>query len=134
MDEYDKLLDNAYKNMPERSMHKERFEIPAFDLFSEGNKTVVRNFGTVAAKLRREKTLLLKWLSRELAVPINEDGERAILQRRISSDIVNKKLEEFTNKFVICKECKKPDTKVTEMGHGIKKLVCEACGARTTIS
>lgn len=134
MDDYEKLLDAAYKNLPERTAHKERFEPPKFEAFTEGNKTVVKNFNVVIEKLRREKAFLIKWLSKEMAVPVVEDADRIIIQRRIHIDVLNKKLDEFTNKFVICKECKRPDTKIMEMGHGIKKLVCEACGARAAIS
>lgn len=133
MKDYDKLLDEVYKNLPEKVTHKERFEYPTFDSFNEANKTLIKNFNVVADKLRRDKSLLLKWFSRELAVPISEEGDRAILQRRTGSDILNKKLEEFIQKFVICKECKKPDTRIVDVGHGIKQLICEACGARNAI-
>lgn len=133
MKDYENLLDNIYKNLPEKVMHKERFESPIFDSFNEANKTVIKNFNTVTDKLRRDRALLIKWLSRELAVPITEDGERAILQRRTHSDVLNKKLDEFVQKFVVCKECKKPDTHIQDMGHGIKQLICEACGARNAI-
>ncbi len=133
IENYEKLLDNIYENLPKQVMQKERFEIPTFESFTEGNKTVIKNFSVVVDKLRREKGILIKWLSKELAVPISEEGDRIILQRRTNSDIVNKKLEEFTQKFVLCKECKKPDTKIADAGHGLKQLVCEACGARATI-
>ena len=134
MDDYEKLLDAAYKNLPEKVSHKERFEAPVFEAFTEGNKTVIKNFNTVVDKLRREKAFVVKWLSKEMAVPVVEENERVILQRRIHVDVLNKKLSEFIQKFVVCKECKRPDTKIMEMGHGIKKLVCEACGARAAIS
>ena len=133
MKKYEDLLDKIYKNLPERVTQKERFEYPTFDAFAEANKTVIKNFNVVVDKLRRDKSLLLKWLSRELAVPITEDGDRVILQRRTHSDILNKKLEEFIQKFVVCKECKKPDTHISDVGHGMKQLICEACGARNAI-
>lgn len=133
MEKYEEMLEAVYANLPERALHKERFEMPVFEVFSEGNKTVIKNFSVVADKLRRKKSLLLKWLSKELAVPISDEGERAILQRKASGELLNKKLEEFVLKFVICRECKKPDTHIEELGHGLRILVCEACGARTPI-
>ena len=48
-------------------------------------------------------------------------------------DIINKKLEEFVTKYVICKQCKRPDTHIQDVGHGLKQLVCESCGARMAI-
>jgi translation initiation factor 2 subunit 2 len=134
MRDYEKLLDNIYKNLPERVTHKERFEPPRFESFNEGNKTIIKNFGVVVDKLRRDKNIIVKWLSRELAVPITIEGDRVVLQRRLGNEILNKKLDEFIQKFVLCKECKKPDTRLVELGHGMKQLICEACGARNAVA
>ncbi len=131
---YEQSLDNIYANLPKQAHGTgERFEIPKFELFAEGNKTYLKNFQVVCDKIRRDKTLLMKYLSKELAVPTDLQGERLILQRKINADIVNKKLEDFVTRYVVCKECKKPDTHIQELGHGIKQLICEACGARNSI-
>lgn len=131
---YEQLLDNIYANLPEKvSGTGERFEIPKFDYFTEGMKTVIKNFSVVCEKIRRDKPLITKFLSKELAVPAEEQGDRLVLQRKITGDIINKKLEEFVVRFVICKECKKPDTHIQELGHGLRQLICEACGARNAI-
>ena len=133
-DSYDQLLDNLYANLPERTVGTgERFEIPKFEYFTEGMKTIIKNFTVTCEKIRRDKSMVTKFLSKELAVPAEEQGERLILQRKITGDIINKKLEEFVVRFVICKECKKPDTHIQELGHGLKQLICEACGARNAI-
>lgn len=131
---YEQLLENVYINLPEQAHGTgERFEIPKFELFSEGNKTFLKNFQVVCDKIRRDKSLLTKYLTKELAVPAEVQGDRLILQRKINADIVNRKLEEFVTRYVICKECKKPDTHIQELGHGVKQLICEACGARNSI-
>jgi len=134
MNSYDKLLDNVYSNLPEKSTKDERFEAPVFQSFTEGNKTIIKNFGFVAERLRREKSILMKYLSKELAVPVTLEGERLVLQRRLNTELLNKKLQEFINRYVICKECKKPDTHIEDVGHGLRQLVCEACGARNPVS
>lgn len=127
-------MQNAYASLPEKTGGTgERFEIPKFDYFTEGTKTIIKNFSVVCEKIRRDKKLVMKFLSKELAVPLEEQGDRLVLQRRITGDIINRKLEDFVTRFVICKECKKPDTHVQELGHGMKQLVCEACGARNAI-
>lgn len=131
--DYDQLLDNIYKNLPEKATHRERFDMPKFEYFTEGNKTIVKNFKAVADKIRREPDLIIKYLTKELAVPAEQQGERLVLQRRLSGDIVNKKLEEYVNKYVMCMECKRPDTNLIELGHGVRQLVCESCGARKSI-
>lgn len=131
--DYDKLLENIYKSLPEKVTSTERFEIPKFEFFTEGNKTIIKNFKVVTDKIRREPSLLSKYLSKELAVPVEVQGDRLILQRKLTGDIVNRKLEEFVVKYVICKECKRPDTHIEELGHGLRQLICESCGARTAI-
>jgi len=133
MDEYENLLDEAYKNLPEKAIGGEPLEIPKFDVFTEGNKTLIRNFQSVTDKLRRTDDLLIKFLSKELAVPITKEGDRVVIHRKINAEMINKKLEEFTLRYVICKECKKPDTNITDAGHGFKQLVCEVCGAKNSI-
>ncbi|MBN2477795.1 translation initiation factor IF-2 subunit beta, partial [Candidatus Micrarchaeota archaeon] len=59
-------------------------------------------------------------------------GERAILQRKVQPQILNKKLVEFIKQYVVCNVCNKPDTHITSAS-GIKELVCEACGARRSV-
>jgi len=130
--EYEQLLDNIYKNLPEKAKQSgERFEMPKFEFFTEGNKTIIKNFKAVSDKIRREPGLMIKFFTKELAVPAEQQGERLILARRLAGDMINGKLDDFVNRYVICKECKRPDTHIEEMGHGFRQMVCESCGART---
>ncbi len=133
MNEYEKLLGNIYSNLPEKVSTTERFEMPRFEFFTEGNKTIIKNFKAVTEKIRRDPDFLCKYISKELAVPVSIQNERLILQRKLMGDIINKKLEELVVKFVMCKQCNRPDTHIQEMGHGLKQLICESCGARRTI-
>lgn len=131
--DYEKLLDNLYAKLPKNTSSSERFEMPKFEFFTEGNKTIVKNYKAVVDKIRRDPTFLSKHLSKELAVPVEIQGERLILQRKLTGDIVNRKLEEFVTRFVMCKECNRPDTHIEDLGHRVRNLVCEACGARKAI-
>lgn len=132
MDDYESLLDNAYKGLPEKAKEKARFEYPTADTFQQGNQTIIRNFDAIAQKLRREPAVLSKYLSKELAVPASIEGQRLILYGKFNNRFVNEKLKDFIKRYVICPECGKPDTKLVEYERGIKLLVCEACGARGT--
>ena len=133
-DSYESLLDDIYEKLPEKAKGKEeRFEMPKFEYFTEGNKTLIKNFKVVTEKIRREPGVVSKYLSKELAVPVEIKGERLILQRKLMGDILNKKLEEYVNKYVICKECKRPDTHIEDLGNRVRNIVCEACGARKAI-
>jgi translation initiation factor 2 subunit 2 len=131
--DYTQLLDTLYSKLPEKTASTERFEMPRFEFFTEGNKTIVKNYKMVVEKIRRDPNFLSKYLSKELAVPVEIQGDRLILQRRLTGDIVNKKLEEFINKYVMCKECNRPDTHIEDLGHRVRNIVCEACGARKAI-
>jgi translation initiation factor 2 subunit 2 len=131
--EYENLLDNIYSNLPKKKAEGERFVPPKFEYFSEGNKTIIKNFKVVCHKIRRDQQTVSKYLSKELAVPVEVREERLVLQRKIMGDILNSKLDEFITKYVMCKECGKPDTHIEEVGHRLRNLVCEACGARMAI-
>lgn len=130
--DYEKLLDNVYSSLPEKVTSTERFEMPKFEYFTEGNKTIIKNFRAVSDKIRREPAMMIKYFTKELAVPAEQQGERLVLARKLSGDMVNKKLEDFVDRFVICKECKRPDTHIDD-AQGFKQIICESCGARTSI-
>ncbi|MEW6036441.1 MAG: translation initiation factor IF-2 subunit beta [Candidatus Micrarchaeota archaeon] len=133
-DDYERLLDDIYKKLPEKAKGTgERFEMPKFEFFTEGNKTIIKNYKAVTDKIRRDPAFLSKYLSKELAVPVEAQGERLVLQRKLVGDMVNRKLEEFIVKYVICKECNRPDTHIEDLGHRVRNIVCEACGARKAI-
>ncbi|MBU0531941.1 translation initiation factor IF-2 subunit beta [Candidatus Micrarchaeota archaeon] len=131
--EYEDLLDEIYSNLPKKQSTGERFEIPKFEYFTEGNKTIVKNFKAVAEKIRRDPQFISKFLTKELAVPAEQQGERLVLQRKLAGNILNKKLEEFIGKYVMCKQCNRPDTHIEEMGNRLRNLVCESCGAQAAI-
>lgn len=130
--DYEKLLDKIYEKLPEKATHRERFDIPKFEYFTEGNKTIIKNFKAVADKIRRDPLIMIKFFTKELAVPAEQKAERLVLQRKLTGDIVNKKLEDFVLKYVMCNECKKPDTHIEESS-GIRQLICESCGARRSL-
>jgi len=132
MAEYEELLKKAYGEMPKKSLAKERFEPPPVESFIQGNKTIIRNFDVITTKLRRTPAILAKFFTKELAVPNAVDGGRLILQGKFSDRVLNERLLNFIDRFVMCKECKRPDTNISEEG-GVKILVCEACGARSPV-
>jgi translation initiation factor 2 subunit 2 len=125
---YEKLLERAWQNIPEKLKSKERFEIPKVKTLIEGNQTIVKNFYEISSKLRRDPKHLLSYLSRELAAPALLDGNRMTIQRVLREYMINKKIELYVKEYVLCEECNRPDTKITEL-EGEKIIKCEACGA-----
>ncbi len=131
--EYEKLLERAYSRIPERMTKAERFEIPLVDILIQGPRTVIRNFEFIATTLRRKPDDLLRFMIKELAVPGSIDGPRAVLHRKFNDKQLNDRVKSFTETYVLCKECHKPDTKLVEVSRGVHMMICEACGARSPV-
>jgi translation initiation factor 2 subunit 2 len=130
--DYEKLLDAAYEKMPKRAAAKERFEPPRFSSIVQGNQTFIKNFSEVAGALRREPVHLLRYVAKQLATSGNFDGKRGILSGKFKDEQLNGKLDFYISEFVMCKECKKPDTGLVTF-EGIKYKRCEVCGARSPV-
>ena len=92
--DYNSALDNVYKNLPESILKKERFELQEVKSMIQGNKTIISNFGSIISQIRREPEHLLKFLLRELATPGSIDGPRLVLGRKISSKLIQQKVDE----------------------------------------
>ncbi len=132
MTKYEDLLDTAYEKLPKKLVQKERFEPPKFQSLVQGNQTFIKNFNEVAAALRREPNHLLRFIAKELATAGNYDGKRGILNGKFREDQLNMKLDSYIVEFVICRECKKPDTGLITF-EGTKYKRCEVCGARSPV-
>ena len=128
--EYEKLLDQAYEKIPDVGGGLDRFQIPKIDSILQGNQTIIRNFSQIAEALRRNPKHLLKYLTREFATPGGFDGTRATFQSKIPYRLMERKLESYVKEYVLCKECKKPDTKMVREDR-ITFLKCDACGAKS---
>lgn len=124
---YEKLLDRVWENLPEKLKDHARFEIPKVDSFVEGNQTIVRNFNEIASMLGRDPKHIQTYLSKELAALVIPEGKRLIINRVLKRDMINKRIEDYAREYVICHECGRPDTKITELS-GEKIVKCEACG------
>lgn len=129
MDDYKKMLEKARKNLPKKILETERFEIPAVKGHIQGNKTIINNFNQVASALHRKPEHLLKFILKELATPGELKTTGLLLGRRISSEQINEKIKKYVEEFVVCKECKKPDTKLLNE-EGIVSMKCMVCGAK----
>lgn len=126
---YEDMLKDARKKLPEPSASTERFEVPKVRGQIEGNKTIISNFIQIAETLRRPSAHLLKYIQKELATPGIFRKQAVIFGSKIPATKINEKISSYATEFVICKECGKPDTKITKEGD-IYYLKCQACGAR----
>lgn len=130
--DYETLLEKAYEKLPKIETTEERFQTPIVEIMVQGNQIIIKNFSQICETLRRDPKHLLKFLMRELATAASFDEKRAILQSRIPQKLIQQKLEAYVKEYVICKECKKPDTKLIKEDR-IFFLKCEACGAKASV-
>lgn len=132
MEDYEKLLQKAEEELPEKISAGERFNLENIKGHLEGNKTILINLKKIAKDLDRDPNHLLKYLLRELATPGKLVGERAILGTKVAASKINKKIKKYASEFVFCSECGKPETRLNE-DHGITYLKCLACGIKKPV-
>ena len=130
--DYDKLLKKAEEQMPESAYKSERFEIPKLNVMVIGNRTVLSNFVKSIKDIRRKPEEVLKYFSKELATSGEIKGAQAEFIGKFGVVEISKKFTRFLDDFVLCKECRKPDTTIIKDGRQFF-LKCEACGARRPI-
>lgn len=130
--DYEKLLEKAEKELPEKITSYERFKVDKIKGHLEGNKTILVNLKLIAKQLNRKLEHLLKYLLRELASPGKIEGERVILGTKVSASSINTKIKKYVSEFVICSECGKPDTELIEV-EGINYLKCLVCGVKKPV-
>jgi len=129
METYEEMLNDAYTKIKKTEGNGERFEIPKIEGRFEGKKTILTNFAQIVSHLRRTPEHFQKFLLKELATPGQRDGDRLVLNNKVPSAKINQKVEEYVNEFVLCKECKKPDTQLLREDR-VTFIHCLACGAK----
>ena len=124
-----RINDKRLKNSAEIDS---RFELPPVDVMWEGQRTYLRNFSDFPKIMRRDSAKLLQYLSKEFAVPAERIGDSAMFVGRRDPDDFTRLLKIYVNDYIMCPTCKSPDTR-TEKEKRISFLICEACGAKSTI-
>lgn len=126
------MLEEGLKKLPEKVVSSERFEIPKVMGHIQGNKTVITNINQIVSILNRDLQHFLKFILKELATPGKMDGPRLVLGRKLNSKLINEKIRKYTELYVLCKTCGKPDTQFVKK-EGADYLKCTACGAQQVI-
>lgn len=132
MMDYEKMLDEAYSQLPSEVFKRERFEVPRPNCTIFGSRTVLHNFMEICDVLNRNPLHFLKFLSKEMATAGAVEGSRAIFQGKFARDTFERLMERYINEYVKCPVCKRPDTRIVKEKR-LYFLICEACGARSSI-
>ena len=130
---YESLLSRIQGDLANASKKDSaRLEIPKPQIIWVGQRTIFRNFMEFPKALRREPEKLLLYLNKELASAGYIAGERVIFLGRKEPSSFGALMERYVRDYVICPVCQSPDTR-TEKTKKLGFLVCEACGARSSI-
>lgn len=100
-----------------------------------GIKTVIPNMSDVSRALSRPPTYPTKFFGCELGAQtsFDEKNDRYIVNGAHDATRLRELLDGFIDKFVLCKDCKNPETDlVLEKGDFIVRD-CKACGKRTAV-
>jgi translation initiation factor 2 subunit 2 len=130
--DYSELLKRGCSQIPEVTTKRERTELPMLSVHTVGMRTIINNFKDVAAALDRDPQHILKFLTREMATAATYHEGRAIFQGKFRRDSFERLLQRYTDNFVTCPVCKRPDTKIVKEKR-LTFLVCNACGARSSV-
>jgi len=133
MEDYEKLLNQAYDQVKQVEHNGNRFEMPKLEGHFEGKRTILTNFFQIATYVRRDPEHFQKFILKELAASGQRDGDRLILNMKVPSSKIIFKIEQYIKEFVLCKECGKPDTELIRKER-LNFIHCLACGAKHSIS
>ena len=131
--DYENLLDRIKDKLGNTDKESQtRFELPIVDVMWEGQKTFLRNFSEFPKILRRDPQKVLQYLSKEFAVPAEMQGDKAMFVGRRAPDDFTRLFQIYVKDYLECPTCKSPDTKILKENR-ISFLICEACGAKSTL-
>lgn len=111
---------------------RSRLEIPTPQIIWVGKNTIFRNFMEFPRALRRDPEKLLLYLNKELASAGYIAGERVIFLGRKTPSSFGALIDRYVKDYVQCPVCESPDTH-TEKNKKLAFLICEACGAKSSI-
>ena len=129
---YESLLKRAQELLPQKTTAAERLEVPKVLGHIQGNKTIVSNFHNIADVIGRPLDHFLKYILKELATSGEITKTALIIGTKVPASRINEKIQQYLKDFVICPECKRPDTKL-EREDNVTFIKCSACGARHAV-
>ena len=116
-----------------------RYRMPLLQTKIEGKgngiKTVIPNMSDIARSLSRPPTYPTKFFGCELGAQtsFDEKNDRYIVNGAHDADRLRELLDGFIDKFVLCGDCKNPETDLKILKDGDILRNCKACGKRTGV-
>ncbi len=124
--EYDELLSKIMKE--KKTGRGDRFAPPQVNIMISGQKTVI-SADILAKYINRPVAHIAKYLMHELTAPGQIDSTgKIIMGGKFSRHLVQDKLDAYVKEYVICKQCKSPDTQMKKVDNNYI-ITCLGCGA-----
>ena len=130
---YESLLERLQaKTVNQTKKSVSRIELPAPQVMWVGNKTISRNFTDFPKVFRRDPEKVLLYIAKEFGSAAYIAGEKGIFVGKKEPSAFMSLFERYMKDYVMCPVCNSPDTKIERVKR-LSFLVCEACGARSSI-
>ncbi|MDQ3883203.1 MAG: translation initiation factor IF-2 subunit beta [Thermoproteota archaeon] len=126
-----KRLQEKVGNTAKKS--RSRLEIPTPQIIWVGKNTIFRNFMDFPKALRRDPEKFLLYLNKELASAGYITGERVIFLGHKTLSSFQALIDRYIKDYVQCPVCGSPDTHTEKSKPKVAFLICEACGAKSSI-
>ncbi|KAI0224874.1 eukaryotic translation initiation factor 5 [Massospora cicadina] len=116
-----------------------RYKMPKLIAKVEGKgngiKTVIPNMGEIAKSLSRPASYPTKFFGCELGAQVKSEAknERYIVNGSHDAEKLQTLLDSFIEKFVLCKECRNPETDLFIQKDQTIIRDCKACGKRSEV-
>ncbi|MDQ3561367.1 MAG: translation initiation factor IF-2 subunit beta [Thermoproteota archaeon] len=112
---------------------RSRLEIPTPQIIWVGKNTIFRNFMDFPKALRRDPEKFLLYLNKELASAGYITGERVVFLGHKTLSSFQALIDRYIKEYVQCPVCGSPDTHTEKSKPKVAFLICEACGAKSSI-
>jgi translation initiation factor 2 subunit 2 len=132
LDDYEKLLENAYEKIPDNVKKLSRFKIPEVEIRIESRNTYITNFNKIINTLNRDRKHFMGIFLKKAGTMGEIRGQQLFLKGDYKEQVLNRLIEQYAKTYVLCKICNKPDTEIQREGKSLF-LKCTACGAREEI-
>ena len=125
--EYDELLDRALERIPKDISERSRWTMPKPDVLIEGSQTILRNFSDIVNAMDRDANHVYQFLLNELGTSGTREQVRVMFKGRVPPMRIKEKLVAYVKAFILCDQCRAPDTRFVKEGR-TTMLKCQACG------
>jgi len=130
---YEALLEKVMGELPQTlGKAGDRVLVVNPVLLRESRRTIITNFTDITKTLNRKPQHLARFIFKESGKPGTLEGERLLIQGKLTNEEFRKLLELYVKEFVKCPVCGGLDTKIVAEKR-FRFLVCEVCGAKSSI-